>query len=238
MAESLNCLAKMIEHALLHPAMNDSELADGCRLAIRHGLAAVCIKPYAVSMAAKLLEGSGVKVCAVVGFPHGNSRSDVKLAEAIRAIEEGAAELDMVVNIGKVLSKDWQYVQDEIKTINDACVQRGAILKVIFENDYLPDDAYKIRLCDICSQINVAFVKTSTGYGFVRRPDGSYRCSGATDHDLILMRRHCAPQIRIKAAGGLRTLDDLLRVHSLGASRIGTSATEAILAEAIRRGYA
>jgi len=237
MPETLVSLAKMIDHALLHPTMTDSDLEDGCRLARRYDVAAVCVKPYAASMAATLLKGSDVLVCSVVGFPHGNSRADIKLKEAAQALDDGAVEIDMVINSGKALGQDWAYVSGEIKALNDLVVSRQAILKVIFENGYLPDDSFKIRLCEICSEQRTAFVKTSTGYGFVKQPAGGYNCAGATDHDLALMRQHSAPWVQVKAAGGVRTLDDLLRVKALGATRVGATATEAILAEAARRGY-
>lgn len=222
-------IAKMIDHSLLHPTMDDEALREGCELAVKYNVASVCIKPYAVKMAAELLKGSDVMVGTVIGFPHGNSTTRIKALETEQAIADGAVEIDMVVNIGKVLGEDWVYVEEEIRAVNEACVQNGAILKVIFENDFLPEDKYKIRLCEICSRIGVAFVKTSTGYGFVKQPDGSYTYKGATEHDLKLMRQHAAPGVEVKAAGGVRTLEDTLRVRSLGVSRIGATATEAIL---------
>jgi len=185
--------------------------------------------------AAQALRGSGVGVCAVTGFPHGNSSVAIKLAETVAAIADGATEIDVVVNIGKVLGGDWTYVSDEIRTVNAACVARGVALKVIFENDYLRDE-HIVRLCEICTQHGVAFVKTSTGYGFVKQPGGDYNYRGATDAQLRLMRAHSGPQVQIKAAGGVRTLDDLLRVRALGVTRIGATATEAILSAAIARG--
>jgi deoxyribose-phosphate aldolase len=235
--ESLHDIAKMIDHSLLHPTMTDRELAGGCELARRLDVASVCIKPYAVPLAREILAASDVAVGTVVGFPHGSSRVDVKLREIELALADGAVELDAVVNVGKVLSGDWAYVAEEIRRLNELVVSRGALLKVIFENDYLAQDADKVRLCEICSQHAVAFVKTSTGYGFVKRPDGLYSYAGATDHDLALMRRASAPSVQVKAAGGVRTLDDLLRVRALGVTRAGATATEAILAEAQRRGY-
>lgn len=222
-------IAKMIDHSLLHPTMDDEALREGCELAVKYNVASVCIKPYAVKMAAELLKGSDVMVGTVIGFPHGNSTTRIKALETEQAIADGAVEIDMVVNIGKVLGEDWVYVEEEIRAVNEACVQNGAILKVIFENDFLPEDKYKIRLCEICSRIGVAFVKTSTGYGFVKQPDASYTYKGATEHDLKLMRQHAAPGVEVKAAGGVRTLEDTLRVRSLGVSRIGATATEAIL---------
>lgn len=222
-------IAKMIDHSLLHPTMDDSDLKQGIELAKNYDVASVCIKPYAVSLAAEMLEGTDVLVCTVIGFPHGNSRVDVKVFETQRAIDDGAQEIDMVVNTGKVLSGDWDYVYQEISAIAGVTKKHGAALKVIFENDFLPDDSYKIRLCEICSELKVEFVKTSTGYGFVKQPDGSYAYLGATDHDLILMRKHSSPDVEVKAAGGVRTLEDVLKVRALGVSRIGATATVAIV---------
>jgi deoxyribose-phosphate aldolase len=237
MSESLIAIAKMIDHSLLHPTFSDKELEQGCRLALKYQVASACIKPYAVSMAQTILAGSDVAVCAVIGFPHGNNNMDVKVKETLQAISDGATEIDMVINIGKALSQDWNYLSREINAINNACVTNSALLKVIFETDYLTDDAIKTRLCHICNQASVAFVKTSTGYGFVKQPNGMYSYTGATDHDLTLMRRECVPSVQVKASGGVRTLDDLLRVRALGVTRVGATATEAILAEAKKRGF-
>jgi len=222
-------IAKMIDHSLLHPTMNDQVLKEGIELAKKYNVASVCIKPYAVKMAADLLRGSDVMVCTVVGFPHGNSRVDVKVFETERAIDDGAVEIDMVVNTGKVLSEDWEYVYEEIAAIVGVTKKHGVALKVIFENDFLPEDRHKIRLCKICSELKVDFVKTSTGYGFVKQGDGTYSYLGATHKDLVLMREHTAPEVEVKAAGGVRTLEDTLKVRELGVTRIGATATEAIL---------
>ena len=222
-------IAKMIDHSLLHPTMDDQVLKEGIQLAKKYNVASVCIKPYAVKLAADLLRGSDVMVGTVIGFPHGNSKVEVKVFETERAIEDGAVEIDMVVNTGKVLSEDWTYVDDEIGKVVAVTKKHGAALKVIFENDFLPGDVYKIKLCEICSKYKVAFVKTSTGYGFVKQPDGSYNYKGATVEDLTLMRRHTDPDVQVKAAGGVRTLEDTLRVRELGVTRIGATATEAIL---------
>jgi len=236
MPESLKAIAKMIDHSLLHPTMTDQELINGCLLAKKHDVAAVCIKPYAAKLAGDILAGSEVQACTVIGFPHGCSRLDVKLDETQLALTDGATEIDVVVNIGKVLSEDWEYVSEEIHRLNVLTVAEGGILKVIFENDYLKD-FHKIKLCEICNEHAVAFVKTSTGYGFVKRDNGMYSYDGATDHDLALMRKTCVPSIQIKAAGGVRTLNDMLRVRALGVTRVGATATEAMLAEAKKRGY-
>lgn len=237
MTLNLKYIAKMIDHSLLHPTLTDPDLLRGCELALEYDVAAVSIKPYAVSMAAELLAGSNVKVGSVVGFPHGSNHLDVKITEAEQAIADGAVELDMVINIGKVLSGDWDYVSDEIRELNAVAVQSGGILKVIFENDYLEQVEFIQQLCEISSQHEVAFVKTSTGYGFVKQAHGMYSYDGAKDADLSLMRKVCTDEIQIKAAGGVRTLDDVLRVKSLGVTRIGATATESILEEAMSRGY-
>lgn len=222
-------IAKMIDHSLLHPTMDDNALREGIELARKYNVASVCIKPYAVKTAAELLQGSEVMVCTVVGFPHGNSRVDVKVYETERAIDDGAVEIDMVVNTGKVLSGDWEYVSNEIKSIVAVTKKHGVALKVIFENDFLPEESHKIRLCEICSELNVEFVKTSTGYGFVKQDDGSYSYKGATPEDLELMRKHSHPSVQVKAAGGVRSLEDTLKVRKLGVTRIGATATEAII---------
>lgn len=233
---SLLDLAKMIDHSLLHPTMTDEDIRSGCTIARRHDVATACVKPYAIEQALDILSGSTVTVCPVIAFPHGNSATRIKVLEADDAARRGGAEIDMVVNIGKVLGGDWEYVSAEIGAVNEAVVSHGAILKVIFENDYLTDH-HIVRLCEICSEQAVAFVKTSTGYGFVKQENGFYSYKGATDHHLALMRATCPDSVQVKGAGGLRTLDDLLRVRGMGVTRIGATATAAILDEARRRGY-
>lgn len=232
---TLRDLAKMIDHSLLHPTMTDKQILDGCALAKQYDVATACIKPYAVRMTCDALAGSDVLACAVIGFPHGNSTMGIKVIEAESAVLAGAPEIDMVVNNGKVLGNDWDYVSKEIGLVNEAVTAHKGILKVIFENDYLKDE-HIIRLCEICSDRKVAFVKTSTGYGFVKQENGMYSYKGATEHHLKLMRQHCAPGIQIKAAGGVRTLDELLKVRSLGCTRSGSTATREILEEARKRG--
>ena len=214
--------------------MTDADLKEGCEVAVKYDAATVCIKPYAVPDVAKWLAGSDVKVCAVAGFPHGNSHTELIIAEALRACKEGATEIDIVSNTGKVMGGDWDYVSAEIKAVNDAVVAEGAILKVIFENDFL-EESHIIRLCEICSEHQVAFVKTSTGYGMVKQDNGMYSYKGATEDHLKLMRKHSADNVEIKAAGGVRTLDDLLHVRTLGVTRIGATATAVILEAAKER---
>ncbi len=233
--DKIHELAQMIDHSLLNPTMTDAEMEKGCEIAMQYNVASVCIKPYAVKMAKKLLEGSEVKVGTVIGFPHGNSSLEIKTAETLQAIRDGAVEIDMVVNIGKVLSEDWDYISGEIKLITQTCHTHKAIVKVIFENDFLPDDHYKIRLCEICTAAGADFVKTSTGFGFVKGKGGKYSYQGATEEDLKLMRKHSGPKVQVKAAGGVRTLDALLMVQAAGATRCGASATVKILEEAKKR---
>jgi len=232
---SLKSLAKMIDHSLLHPTLTDEAILAGCALARQYDVATACVKPYVVPLARDVLADSDVGVCAVIAFPHGNSNIAIKIQEAQDAVIDGASEIDMVVNIGEVLGENWEYVSEEIRAINDTVTEHGAILKVIFENDYL-EDRHIIKLCEICTMHAVAFVKTSTGYGFVKQENGMYAYAGATDHHLQLMREHCPPSVQVKAAGGVRSLDDLLRVRALGVTRIGATATAAILEEARRRG--
>ncbi|MCL4206172.1 MAG: deoxyribose-phosphate aldolase [Pirellulaceae bacterium] len=235
-------LAKMIDHSLLHPTMTDQELEDGCKLAVRYGVASVCIKPCAVRRAVELLQGSDVLVGTVVGFPHGNASTESKRYETELACRDGAVEIDMVINVGKALSGDWDYVQRDVKAVCDEAHQRGAKVKVIFENDYLAQggaglssDDFKRRLCETCERAGADWVKTSTGYGFVKQPDGSYNYRGATEHDLALMRASCSPRVQVKAAGGVRDLDGLIMVRDLGATRCGATATAAMLDEYRRR---
>jgi len=235
-------LAAMIDHSLLHPTLTDQELDDGCRLAARYGVASVCIKPYAVKRAAELLRGTGVRVGAVIGFPHGNSCTESKRYEAELACRDGAVEIDMVINLGKALSGDWNYVERDVNAVCTEAARHGARVKVIFENDYLTrggaglsSDDFKIRLCELCERAGAAWVKTSSGYGFVKQPDGSYNYAGATEHDLALMRAHVSASVQVKAAGGVRDLDGLIRVRDLGGSRCGATATAAMLDEYRRR---
>lgn len=235
MTVTLSQLAKMIDHSLLHPTMTDDEILSGLDVAKRYAVATACVKPYAIPMAQKALAGSGVGICPVIGFPHGNSSVEIKVLEAENAATTGGNEIDMVINIGKALGGDWDYVTDEIRRVNEAVIKHGAILKVVFENDYLKDE-HIIRLCEICRSIPVAFVKTSTGYGFVKQSNGQYAYKGATIPHLKLMREHVGSEVQIKAAGGVRTLDDLLMVRSLGVTRVGATATVAILEEAKSRG--
>lgn len=228
-------LAKMIDHSILQPTHTDEDLLKQCEVARKFDVASVCVKPYAVRAAVEHLKGSSVKVGCVIGFPHGNSTSAVKVFEARQACKDGATEIDMVINIGKTLGGDWDYVEDEIKDVTDICHMNNAIVKVIFETDFVTKTADKIRLCEICTRAGADFVKTSTGYGFIKQPDGDYNYTGATLADVQLMRKYSGPAVQVKCAGGVRTLDDLLKMREAGATRSGATATEAILTEAKNR---
>ncbi len=235
-------LAKMIDHSLLHPTMTDKEFEDGCRIAIKYDVASVCVKPYAVKRAVELLQGTSVLVGAVIGFPHGNGLTQLKRYETELACRDGAAEIDMVINIGKALSGDWDYVERDIRTVCEEAHRHHAKVKVIFENDYLTNggaglnsDQLKRKLCEISEKAGADWVKTSTGYGFVKGTDGKYSYQGATEHDLRLMRESCSDRVQVKAAGGVRDLDGLIKVRELGATRCGATATAAMLDEYRRR---
>jgi deoxyribose-phosphate aldolase len=235
-------LAKMIDHSLLHPTMTDLELEAGCKLAAQYGVASVCIKPYAVQRATELLQGSGVLVGAVIAFPHGNSCTESKRYETELACRDGAVEIDMVINVGKALSGDWEYVERDVKAVCDEAHQHGAKVKVIIENDYLTQggaglssDHFKRRLCELCERAGADWVKTSSGFGFIKQPDGSYNYKGATEHDLALMRASVSSKVQVKAAGGVRDLDGLMKVRDLGGSRCGATATAPMLDEYRRR---
>lgn len=213
-------IAKRIDHSLLAPQMTETELEEGCRLAAKYMVASVCIKPYAVKYAAGILKGTGVAVGTTIGFPHGGHLTSVKVFESERAIEDGATELDMVINIGQARSGQWGPVRDDIAAVTEVAHKAGALVKVIFENCYL-DDEQKAHLCVICGEVNADYVKTSTGYG----------TGGATHADLALMRKVSPPHVKVKAAGGVRDLDQAIAVMQLGCDRIGASKTAEILEE-------
>jgi deoxyribose-phosphate aldolase len=242
MKYSYEALAKMIDHSLLHPTLTDREMEEGCRIAAKYGVASVCIKPYAVRSAVLLLAESGVRVGCVIGFPHGNSTTESKRHETELACRDGAVEIDMVINIGKALGGDWDYVERDVKAVCDEAHSHGAKVKVIFENDYLTQggagldaDDFKRRLCRLAEEAGADWIKTSTGYGFVKQPEGGYNYKGATEHDLVLMRASVSAKVGVKAAGGVRDLDGLIRVRDLGATRCGATATAAMLDEYRRR---
>jgi deoxyribose-phosphate aldolase len=217
-------ITKMIDHSLLNPTLTASDLDQGIQLALAYDCASVCILPYYLKRCAEQLNGSTVKASTTIGFPHGGHTTAVKLAEARQALADGGEELDMVVNISRVLSSDWSYVRDDIRAVIDTAHEAGKKVKVIFENCYL-NNPQKIRLCEICGELGADWVKTSTGYG----------TGGATLEDLQLMRKHSPPRVQVKAAGGVRDLDMLLRVREIGVTRVGASRTAPMLDECRRR---
>ncbi|MBN1564393.1 MAG: deoxyribose-phosphate aldolase [Anaerolineae bacterium] len=219
-----NDVAKMIDHSLLNPTIPVADLEAGIQIALAYDVASVCIMPFYLKRCADLLKGSTVKASTTIGFPHGGHVTAIKVAEAEQALADGGEELDMVVNISKVLSGDWEYVAADIRAVTEVTQQAGQKIKVIFENCYLNDEQ-KIMLCQICGEIGVDWVKTSTGYG----------TGGATDADLALMRHHSPATVQVKAAGGVRTLDRLLEVRALGCTRAGATRTVTILDDAKQR---
>ena len=228
-------LAKMIDHSILHPTMTDEDLKRECQVALKYDVASVCVKPYAVPMAVDLLKGSDVLVGCVIGFPSGNSAIDVKLFEAVKACKDGAVEIDMVINVGKALQGDWGYIEREIGSISEVCHELNAIVKVIFETDYISEESDIIKLCEICTKVGADYVKTSSGFGFVKGEDGKYSYIGATIPNLKLMKSNVGPNVKVKAAGGVRTLDGLIAVQEAGCSRSGATATISMMEEAKKR---
>jgi len=217
-------IAKMIDHSLLRPELTTGEVVEGCRLAAAYDVASVCVRPCDVGIAKQLLQSTNVLVTTVIGFPHGHHTTAVKVFEAQEAIRDGAAELDMVLNIGRLRSGDDDYVEADIKAVVDVAHRQGVVVKVILENAYLIEDM-KRRACRIAEAAGADFVKTSTGFA----------SSGATLSDLRLMRESVGPAVRIKAAGGVRSLDRALAVRQAGAIRLGATATRQILEEAKAR---
>jgi len=224
MTYSYSDIAKMIDHSLLQPTLTAANLEEGCKLALAYDVASVCIMPYYLKRCAEILRGSSVKASTTIGFPHGGHATATKAAEAKQAIAEGGQELDMVVNISQVLSGNWDYVREDIAGVIDVAHWAGAKVKVIFENCYLQDE-HRIRLCELCGDLNADWVKTSTGYG----------SGGATLEDLALMRKHAPPHVQVKAAGGVRDLDMLLKVRELGVTRCGASRTKEMLDDCRKR---
>ncbi|SHF04457.1 deoxyribose-phosphate aldolase [Mariniphaga anaerophila] len=233
--DKIKQLAKMIDHSILHPTLTDEDLKRECEVAKKYDVASVCVKPYAVKQACEFLKGTDVLVGCVIGFPAGNSAIPVKIFEAETACNDGAEEIDMVINIGKALQGDWNYIEKEVGAVTKKCHENGAIVKVIFETDYVTKESDIVKLCAICTKVSADYVKTSTGFGFVKGDGGKYSYTGATIPNLELMKKNVGPGVKVKAAGGVRTLDGLLAVQKAGCSRCGATATIAILEEAQKR---
>lgn len=217
-------IAKMLDHSTLQPYLTEEDIRKGCELALKYDCASVCARPCDVPILAEMLKGSDVKVCTVIGFPHGSHETAIKVAESKLALEEGCQELDMVLNIGKLLHGDLDYVKNEIKQIADLAHANGAIVKVILETCYLNDEQKKTA-CRLSEEAGADFVKTSTGYG----------SKGCTIDDLKLMRASVSDHVRVKGSGGIRDLDTVLSARAVGASRCGVSATAKIMEEAVAR---
>ncbi len=211
-------ISRMIDHALLRPDTTTEQFEQGCRLAAAYRTGSVCIQPHYLRRCRELLQHSGVRASTVIGFPHGGQHTSARVAEAPQALQDGGQELDLVCNISRVVSGDWDYVRNDLAAIIELTHAAGQKVKVIFENCFLTDDA-KLRLCEICTELNADWVKTSTGFGN----------AGATLADVTLMRKHVGEQIQVKAAGGVRDLQTLLQYKSIGVTRIGTSSTCRIL---------
>jgi len=231
-------IAGMIDHALLHPTLSEKELIEGCHIAHLYSTATVCVKPCDVERASQLLADSSTEVCTVIGFPHGANTQEVKVRETQLACEQGASEVDLVINLGRAADADWNYIQNEVSAVREVAHVAGSKLKVIFENDYwtqggagLSADAVTEKLCQICTDAGADWAKTSTGFGYVRQGDGNMAARGATEHDVALMVRSCMGKSQVKAAGGVKDLSTLLKMRTLGATRIGTSSTKQILDE-------
>lgn len=224
MAAKWKELAKMIDLSLLQPTMTIAVMEEGVATALLYDVASVCIVPSRLKFAAERLRDSAVQASTVIGFPHGTCHTKSKVAETRQGLADEGTEFDMVVNIGAVLSGEWDLVKNDIAAVLQAAHDGGAKLKVIFENCYL-EDKHKIRLCEICGELGVDWVKTSTGFG----------TGGATEDDIILMRKFSPPAVQVKAAGGIRDLDRALRMAELGCTRFGCTKTREVLDEAKKR---
>jgi deoxyribose-phosphate aldolase len=221
---TLEDISKMIDHSLLIPTLTANELEEGIRIGLKYDVASICIVPYYLKRCAQLLKGSNVKASTTIGFPHGGHTIAAKVTEAQQALDDGAEELDFVINIGQVLSGNWNYVRSEVNAVIDVVHVHRQKVKIIFENCYL-NNAQKVKLCEICGALDADWVKTSTGFG----------SGGATIEDVKLMRKYSPPHVQIKAAGGIRDFDALLKFRAEGATRIGCSSTIEILEECKRR---
>ncbi len=213
-------VAGMIDHSLLKPFLTDKDIEAGCRLADSYQVASVCVRPSDIKLAMSILQFSPVRVTTVIGFPHGTTTTNTKMEETREAIANGVVEIDVVLHIGKIKSGDYEYVKNDLQPIVEYAHSHDVKVKVIFENCFLTDKEI-IKACEICNALEVDWVKTSTGYG----------TGGAEPKDIKLMREYSKPAIQVKAAGGIRTLKQALQMKKLGCTRIGATATAAILDE-------
>ena len=230
--DSVDAVARLLDHAILQPTQTATQMRAELESLKPFPLASVCIKPYAVPLAVETLRDTPIGIGTVIGFPHGSPLPEVKALEARLAFESGADEVDMVINIGQAVGGEWDAVRADIQVVQEVTAAHNGLLKVIFETGLLLDDTTKIRLCEICSEIGVAYVKTSTGFGTVKQADGTLVATGATMPDLRLMRAHSASSVGVKASGGMRSLASVMEAFEIGATRIGTTSTMAILDQA------
>lgn len=228
-------IAKMIDHSLLHPTLTDQQLLAGCELAKKYDVASCCVKPYHTKLAAQALKGSDVLVCTVVNFPHGNDSTGMKVAGTEAAIHDGATEIDLVANVGKICQGDWDYVEQDIGAVADICKKHKAKLKVIFCVDYLTDGQIA-KVTQICNKVKADWVKTSTGYNYIQDKSGAMVYYGASDRALKVMADNVAPGVQVKAAGKCRTLDRMIEIREkFGVTRVGAGNTAEIMEDARKR---
>lgn len=210
-------VARMIDHTILKAQATENEVRTLCEEALEHKFASVCINPCYIPLCAEILKGSEVKVCTVIGFPLGSNTTEVKAFETEDAIKKGAQEVDMVINVGKLKDKDYEYVKNDIRAVVEAA-EGKAITKVILETCLLTDEE-KVKACELSKEAGADFVKTSTGFS----------TGGATAHDIKLMRETVGPEMGVKASGGVRTYEDAVLMIENGATRVGASASVAIV---------
>lgn len=221
---TLEQVAKTIDHSILKPDFTYADVAAGAELALKYNTASYCIRPMDVAEAARVLAGSTVNVCTVIGFPHGSTTTATKVFETQDAIDNGAVEIDMVINISALLSEDYDYVEQDIRAVTSAAHARGASVKVIFETAYL-NDAQIIKACELTELAGADYVKTSTGFA----------SEGATTHNVKLMKQTVGDRLKVKSSGGVRTLDQLIDYMDIGVTRSGCSATAQVLEEFISK---
>lgn len=217
-------IAQMIDHSLLRPELTEEDVRRGCEIAKKYKVATVCCRPSEVLSVKQLLEGSDVKTTTVVGFPHGYNKTETKVFEAEQAIKDGAVELDMVINIGRLMDGDYDYVKNDIQAVIEVAHNNNVLVKVIFENYYLTEEQKKVA-CRLSEEVGADFIKTSTGFAG----------GGATIEDLQLMKTSVSEKVQVKAAGGVRDLDMALKVREIGCTRFGATRTQTIMEECYKR---
>lgn len=221
---TLEQVAKTIDHSILKPDFTYADVAAGAELALKYNTASYCIRPMDVAAAALALAGSSVNVCTVIGFPHGSTTTATKVFETIDAIQNGAVEIDMVINVSALLSGDYDFVEQDIRAVVDAAHAKGASVKVIFETAFL-NDSQIVKACELTERAGADYVKTSTGFA----------SEGATTHNVALMKQTVGDRLKVKSSGGVRTLDQLIDYMDLGVTRSGCSATGQVLEEFIAK---